>query len=222
MKKIASLLVILALLCGAALAETVNVTITNNQGEICLAWAPVEVSDVDEDGVLSLYDALYCAHETYYDGGAEAGFGAEDQGYGPSLTKLWGEDNGGSLGYCFNNAPAMSLADPISADGHVHAYAYQDLETWSDQFSYFQYTDKTALRLTLSALGFDADWNPVASPLAGAAITLDGEDTGLVTDEEGVVDLSELTISEPGDHIVSAIYTDAVIVPPVFKITVSE
>lgn len=222
MKKITTILIILALVCGAALAETINVTVTNNQGKICLAWAPVEVTDIDGDGALTLYDALYCAHETYYDGGAEAGFAAEDQGYGPSLTKLWGEDNGGSFGYCFNNAPAMSLADPISSDGHVHAYAYQDLETWSDQFSYFQFTDRTALRLTLSVLGFDAEWNTVSSPLAGAAITLDGEDTGLVTDEEGVVDISELNLSEPGDHIISAVYGDVVLVPPVFKITVTE
>lgn len=222
MKKITTILIILALICGAALAETVNVTISNGKGEICLAWAPVEVTDVDEDGVLSIYDALYCAHETYYDGGAEAGFAAEDQGYGPSLVKLWGEENGGSYGYYFNNASAMSLADPITSNGHVQAYAYQDLEAWSDQFSYFEYTDKTALRLTLSVLGFDADWNPVSAPLAGAAITLDGEDTGLVTDENGTVDISELELTEVGDHIISAIYDAAVIVPPVFKITVNE
>ena len=222
MKKFAVLFLILALLSGAALAETVGVTITNGQGEICLAWEDVEVIDVDGDGVLTIYDALYCAHEAFYEDGAEAGFSAEDQGYGPSLVKLWGEENGGSYGYCVNNVPAMSLADPISADYHIQAYAYQDLEAWSDQFSYFQYPDKTAMRLTLSALGYDADWNQVEAPLSGAAITVDGEETGVVTDENGVVELDDLSLAEPGEHIISATYADAVLVPPVFKITSSK
>ena len=222
MKKFAVLFLILALLSGAALAETVGVTITNGQGEICLAWANVEVTDVDGDGTLTLYDALSSAHETYFEGGAEAGFAAEDQGYGPSLTKLWGEENGGSYGYCVNNVPAVSLADPISSGDRIHAYSYQDLEAWSDQFSYFQFTDGDERSLTLSVLSYDADWNPVESQLAGAAIIVDGEDSGLVTDENGAIEVSALNLTEPGEHIISAAYADATLIPPVFTITVSE
>ena len=238
MKKIAALLLTLALLCGGALAETVFVTITNGQGEICLAWEDVEVSDVDGDGVLTIYDALYCAHEANFEGGAEAGFAAEDQGYGPSLTKLWGEDNGGSYGYCLDNVPATSLADPIDGDEsftgiahHIHAYAYQDLETWSDQFSYFVWTPIDAARgqfsLTLYVLGYDADWNTVVNPVAGASIIINGEDSGLVTDESGTViidnsDPAATPMVENGENIFTAAYDGAVLVPPVFKITSSR
>ena len=222
MKKLLCALLAFALICGAALAEVVNVTITNGQGELCLAWAPVEVSDIDGDGALTIFDALYCAHEAYFPGGAEAGFATEDQGYGPSLTKLWGEENGGSYGYWINYVSAMSLADPISPDDHIHAYAYQDLEAWSDQFSYIQFADSDETSLTFSIIGYDADWNAVASPLAGASIIVDGEDTGLVTDENGCVEIDALGLSEPGEHIISASYDAAVLVPPVFKLTIGE
>ena len=217
MKKFLCTLLALALICGAAFAEVVNVTITNGQGEFCLACEPIEVSDVDGDGALTVYDALYCAHESKYEGGAAAGFGAEDQGYGPSLTKLWGEENGGSYGYYVNNSGCDSLATPIDEGVHVQAYAYQDLESWSDQFSFFEITEANgdALTLTLSGIGFDADWNEVVSPIAGAVITVDGADSGLVTDENGSV---TLTISEDGAHIISATAADAVLVPPVLAI----
>ena len=220
MKKIICTFIALALLCAAALAEPVYVTITNGQGEFCLAYAEIEVTDVDGDDVLTVYDALYCAHESAYPGGAAAGFGAEDQGYGPSLTKLWGEENGGSYGYYVNNSGCDSLANPIDAGVHVQAYAYQDLETWSDQFCYFEVTaeDNGTYTLTLNGIGFDADWNQVVSPVAGAVITVDGADSGLVTAEDGSVTLS---ISEAGEHIVSATSANAVLVPPVFKITVA-
>ena len=220
MKKFLCTLLALALLCGAALAETVYVTISNGQGEFCLAYALVEVTDVDGDDVLTVYDALYCAHESLYDGGAAAGFGAEDMGYGPSLTKLWGEENGGSYGYYVNNASCDSLANPIEERVHVQAYAFQDLESWSDQFCYFEQAESAdgTCALVLNGLGFDADWNVVVSPVAGASITLNGEDTGLVTDENGAVALD--IPSEPGTHIVSAVFADGVIVPPVYPIVV--
>ena len=221
MKKFGILLLTLALICGAALADTVDVTITNGQGEICLARESVEVTDVDGDGALTICDALYCAHEAYFNGGADAGFATEDQGYGPSLTMLWGEENGGSYGYCVNNVPAVNLADPIAEGDHIHAYAYQDLEAWSDQFSYFQVTDGDERSLTLVALGYDADWNVVTSPLAGAAVTVDGEDSGLVTDENGAIEITDLNLTESGVHVISASCADAVIVPPVFTITVA-
>ena len=238
MKKFAALLLTLTLICGAAFAETVFVTITNGQGEICLAWEDVEVTDVDGDGVLTIYDALYCAHEASFDGGAEAGFAAEDQGYGPSLTKLWGEENGGSYGYCLDNVPATSLADPIDADEsftgiahHIHAYAYQDLETWSDQFSYFEEGSGDPARglmsLTLNALVYDEDWNAVAAPVAGAAILINGEDSGLVTDENGTVTI-DYSDEDPspmvanGENIITAVYDGATLVPPVWKVISSR
>lgn len=216
MKKFICMLLALTLLCGAALADTVFVTITDGDGEFCLAHTATELTDVDGDGELTVYDALYCAHEQYYEGGAAAGFAAETTDYGISLTKLWGIDNGGSFGYYVNNNSCQSLSDPVEDGIHVQAYAFRDLENWSDTYSYFQEGENGALTLVMQ--GHDADWNVVENPVSGAKITIDGEATDLVTDENGSVTVS---ITEPGVHIVSATYDEAVLVPPIYVINIA-
>ena len=65
------------------------------------------------------------------------------------------------------------------------------------------------MTLTLSAAGYDENWAPVTSPLAGAVITVNGEKTESVTDENGQVTLTV----EAGD-VISAVAEDATLVPP--------
>ena len=88
MKKFLSiLLAMLMLLCGIALAETadniVYVSISNDIGALVLAYVPVEVSDADGDGALTICDALMCAHTMHHPDGAAA-FVAEDTEWGKS------------------------------------------------------------------------------------------------------------------------------------------
>ena len=60
-------------LCVFSFAEGgANVTVTIKNGGIVVARESVEVTDIDEDGALTINDALYCAHEKFYDGGAAA------------------------------------------------------------------------------------------------------------------------------------------------------
>lgn len=217
MKKLICTLLTLTLICTFALAETAYVTISDGEGNLCLASAATEVTDADGDGALTISDALYCAHEQYFDGGAAAGYTAESTDYGLSLTKLWGIDNGGAYGYYLNNASCLSLADPISDGDRVQAYAYRDLENWSDTFSYFRSNDDDSLTLIMQ--GHDADWNVVESPIAGAQVTINGADAGIVTDENGSFSIPAERISEPGDYVISATYDDAVLVPPVLVIS---
>ena len=224
MKKMLCTLLALLLVCGGAMAETVFVTISDGQGNVAMAHAPIETSDADGDGAVTVYDALYAAHEAAYAGGAEAGFAAGDLGYGLSLTKLWGEENGGSYGYYVNNASAYGLTDPVSDGDALRAFVYTDLEAWSDLYCYFD--DETAacavvegVALSLSVQSYDADWNPVVAPMAGATVTVDGADTQLVTDAEGN---AQLSFDAPGEYLVSARSDDAVLVPPVCVVTVSE
>ena len=73
-----------------------NVFMTVANGELLLAQEPVEVTDYNSDGKLTLDDAFYAAHEQYYEGGAAAGYAASG---GAWLTKLWGIANGGNFGY---------------------------------------------------------------------------------------------------------------------------
>ena len=68
-------------------------------GGLELANSEVTVTDIDGDGALTINDALCAAHESYFKGGAAAGYASEMSDYGLMLTKLWGIENGGSYGY---------------------------------------------------------------------------------------------------------------------------
>ena len=111
----------------AAETADVDVTISDGTGTLPLAQEKITVTDIDADGALTINDALYIAHEEYYNGGAEAGFASAETEYGLSLNKLWGVENGGSYGYYKNNVSAMSLSDTIADGDYITAYAFSDL-----------------------------------------------------------------------------------------------
>lgn len=224
---LAILLAIAALVSLTASAEptapTVFVSISDDEGTLVLAHASVTVTDADGDGALTICDALMLAHAAHHPDGAEA-FLAEDTEWGKSLYVLWGADNGGSCGYMLNDVSPLSLLDPIRAGDHVKAYAYTDLTAYSDTYAYFAAPAATSavnaeLTLTLNAAGYDASWNPVILPVAGAVITVNGEKTAAVTDENGNV---VLTLAEAGTCIVSAVSETMTLVPPVCIVTVTE
>ncbi len=227
MKKFLAILLTLAMLAScAALAEApadVYVSISDGTGALALAYAAVSVTDADGDGALTIGDALACAHGAYYPEGA-AGYHAESSEWGLSLYRLWGVENGGSYGYCLNDASAMSLLAPVQAGDHVKAYVYTDLAAYSDTYCFF--TEPVAavkvgeaLPLTLTANGYDADWNPITMAVAGATLTVNGEKTEILTDENGCAALS---FTEPGAYTVSAVSGSQTLVPPVCIVTVTE
>lgn len=215
MKKMLSLMLALLMVLSmtSVLAEeaapVIYVAIAN--GANVLAWEPVSVTDTDEDGLLTIADALYLAHEASFEGGAEAGFGAEMTEYGLSMTKLWGVDNGGAFGYYVNDAMAMSLADPVNDGDYISAYVYTDTETWSDVYCFFDLKTVEAgeVTLTLSGVGFDENYAPVVTPIAGAVLTVNGEKTEIVTDENGQ---AVLTV-QAGD-VISAVSEEMTLVAP--------
>lgn len=227
MKKILSTLLTLAMLLSLTVfaeeAPTVYVSITTDTGALVLAYAPVTLTDADGDGALTICDALMTAHTAYHPDGAAA-FLAEDTEWGKSMYRLWGVENGGSYGYCINDASAMSLVDPVKAGDHVKAYAFTDLTNFSDTYSYFTAPVAAAavnaeVPLTLSANGYDEAWNPVTLPVAGAVITVNGEKTEVVTDESGN---AVLTFAASGVYTVSAVSETMTLVPPVCIVTVTE
>ena len=200
-------------------APTVYVTIAN--GSVVLNQQPVALSDVDEDGALTVNDALYLAHEAAYDGGAAAGYGSAEGTYGLSLTKLWGVENGGSYGYYVNNVASMGLTDPVNGGDYIYAFVYTDTTAWSDAYSYFNANTLTAntnedIPLTLMYVGYDADWNPVALPAEGAVITINGTPTEVKTDAEGK---AVIQLSDAGTFVISATSDTQTLVPPVLNIT---
>ncbi len=227
MKKILTLALSLMLLLAAACAAEapastqVFVSLTDDTGALVLALEPVDVTDADGDGVLTISDALQLAHVARHpDGGAA--YATEETEFGLSLVRLWGVENGGSYGYYLNNASAWSLLDPVRPGDHVKAYAFTDLTAWSDTYCYFDADVVEAelgaeLPLTLYAAGFDAEWNPVAMPVEGAVITVDGQPTEWVTDAEGKV---VFTCAEAGEYLISASSETLNLVTPVCVVIV--
>jgi len=205
-------------------AAEVNVTVTISvEGTLVLSAQSVTARDIDADGVVTINDALYCAHEQYFEGDS-VGYGSEMTEYGISMTTLWGKDYAGAYGYYLNNASAWSLADPVKKGDYVAAFAYQDTNGYSDQYSFFSKRSVSVygvneVEVTLQSAGFDADWNPVTLPVVGAAITVNGKTTDFITDENGV---AKVTLDNCGVYEISAVAADAVLVPPVGRITVSS
>ena len=198
MKKVISMAMVLMLVLGMSNAAvfaadedvTVYVSVSDAEGKLVLTQEAIKVTDTDNDGALTINDALYAAHEAKYNGGAEAGYASAQSEYGISLNKLWGTANGGSYGYYVNNVSAMSLSTEIKNGDYLNAYVYTDLTAWSDTYCYFDVstisaeTEKT-ITLTLSAAGYDANWSPVVLPVENATITINGETTEYKTDANG-------------------------------------
>ena len=75
----------------------------------------------------------------------------------------------------------------------------------------------TVLDLTLNMMTFDENWNPVSLPVEDAILTIDGEDSEVVTDAEGK---AQFTIEAAGEYLISARSDSAILVPPVCIVTV--
>lgn len=205
-----------------AASADVYVTIAD-RGELTLAQEKVKVKDIDSDGALTVNDALYAAHENYYEGGATAGYASANSSYGLSLTKLWG-DTSGYFGYRVNNEESMSLADPVKDGDYVYAYIYKDQVGWSDKSSWFDKNEITVkpgqpIALILYVAGYDSNWNPVTAPVDNAVITLDGETTEYKTDGNGRVTFS---IDKKGTYVISALSETENLTPPVCKVIVTD
>ncbi len=203
---------------------TAYVTIADANGELALVQEPITVTDIDEDGALTINDALYIAHEENYEGGAEAGYAASVTQYGLGLDKLWGTQNGGSYGYYVNNTAASGLADALSDGDYVNAFVYTDLTAWSDSYSFFDkntadVTQGDELTLTLSRAAYDENWAPVTLPVEGAVISINGEDTEYVTDADGNVTVK---IETAGENLISASSDSLTLVPPVCVVNAAE
>lgn len=209
---------------AAFAADTMEVTVTIANGALMLSNASVSVTDTDADGKLTIHDALFCAHQLYFDGGAAAGYGSAQTDYGLSMTKLWGVENGGSYGYYRNNLAAMSLGDEISEGDVINAFVYTDLNAWSDQYCYFDVNACAAvqgdvLTLTLSGCGYDENYQPITFPIADASLTVNGVRTDVQTNAEG---RAELLLTETGTLTISAVSDSSILVPPVCVAVVSQ
>ena len=203
-------------------AITVTVTIAD-KGSVVMAREEVAVTDIDKDGAYTVNDVLYAAHETAYKGGAEAGYGSAQGAYGLAITKLWGDDSA-VCGYWLNNASCWSLTDVVKEGDYVVAFNYADASGWSDAYSRFSQETYTAavgapVTLTLEKAGYDANWNTVFNPCAGADITLYNSAADYAAADNGDGTYS-VTFTKAGTYFVVASAEDNSIVPAVTVVEV--
>lgn len=221
-KRIVSFIIVLAMLALCTLAfascgekDYVYVTIADENGNIVVAYEKIEPNKMTADAALS------AAHEKFHKDGAN-GYTCIDSAYGRSLTKLWGTENGGSYGYYVNNVSPNSLGDAVAVGDHIYAFVYTDLESFSDKYSYFNVRTANVSRgavfeLELTYLDYDENWNITKKAAEGAYITINGERTEFVTDENGK---AYVKIAEKGEYVISAEIDTLTLAPAVALITV--
>lgn len=207
----------------ASESDSTRVSVSICNGTVLVASEEIDVWDADNDGFLSINDALILTHDKLYNGGAQVGYSYTSGDYGLYITKLWG-DTSGSFGYYLNHSMAYGLGDPIKDGDSITAFVYTDQVTWSDTYCFFDKSSVDAVKdeqigLTLYASGFDSSFNPITYPLSGAVITVNGEKTEYVTDKDGRV---TITLNTAGKALISAISDSTTLVPPICKVNVSE
>lgn len=197
--------------------DSMNVFVTISNGETLISQESVTVSDVDGDGALSLHDALFCAHEQYYEGGAAKGYEMQETEWGKSLLKVCGIENGCSYGYFVNHESADNLDFKLTENCYVDVFAYTDLDTFSDTYSYFdnrsvECSEDGSVTLSLYTKSYDENFNLVENVLADARILLNGEASSYRTDSNGKVTLIP---DNSSDCVVSAVCDELLLVPPI-------
>lgn len=207
-----------------ASSVSVYVNIADDKGNFPVLNKYIQVSDADEDSKITVNDVFITAHNEFFEGGAEAGYAASVGQYGLFVDKLWGIENGGYFGYCINDEFAFSLTDVVEDGDKINAFCYQDTENFSDSYSFFdiqsfESTEASDLTLTLLHKVFDEKGASKNEPLAGAVITVNGERTEAVTDEEGKVSLK---INNDGEYLISAVSDTIKLIPPVCVATIGE
>ncbi len=201
-----SLIVCIAMLLGVlnfsvyAAENTITAYITISMcGEIVkdkngdfVAEKPVTLSGKES---YNLDDAFYEAHELYYEGGAEAGYASElytsSWGSSLSITKAWG-DTSTKFGYQMNlgTTSVMGLEQTLTDGDYIDLCIYENYYPDTENYAYFDVYNKAVsdekTELTLMESYYDnATWAKVDVPCVGASILINGEETGIKTDENG-------------------------------------
>ena len=172
----------------------VYVTVSN-RGELGMAYEEVTVSDLNQDGKLSVDEALYAAHTVY-----GKGYASENG----TVTKLWDVETT-NVSFFVNHEPISTdvSADTIRNGDYLVASVDEDVANDYDKYSRFHVMEKSVdagkeFILTLV--------DNEGTALAGMEIGLsNGNGTttmlGLFTDENGQV---ALTLNQEGLYCVTA------------------
>ena len=203
---------------GVSAAEGITVYVTISvEGDLVLKQKSVEVTDINDDGALTLTDAFVCAHAKYYTGdNTDSGFAYGTGDWGTYVTKLWGNESG-NFSYYVNDISSMGLDDKVAGGDYINAFVFIDGVAYSDKYTFFN-SHKIGVRngasktVKLSYAGFDENWATVVSPLTNARIVINEKLTDYITNAKGKVTLE---FDKAGSYFVSAVSQDgSIIVPP--------
>ena len=184
----------------SAAEESANIHISITLDEKVLD-EDITVKDTNNDGKLTIEDALYTAHEQFYPGGAAAGYSDE---------LIWGKPCSG--GYSLINPDEYPLeARPYNdrieiRDGDSFDWSMQCYNT--DSYAFCMETcgeffdgepveqgtkiNFSGIHFTMTDLGTE--------PVEGIELLIDGKKTGIKTDAEG---RAAFTLDELGHHTIS-------------------
>ena len=218
MKKIVSSIIVIVMLlslvgmfASCQSGPSAHVTVYDGKN-VVVADEKVAIAEGKTDDLNSVFKAISEKHGKKYE--------TATGDYGAYITCFWDVENGGAYGYYVNDQMSMGLTDKVKDGDHVYVFVYSDATYYSDAYSFFSEYELTVKKgenvtLTLSYIGFDENWNPVAMPLAGATITLDGVMVGSTTGEDG-----KITFKATKSGVISATSDRVTIIPPVCILTV--
>ncbi|MBR6718353.1 MAG: hypothetical protein IKI77_08430 [Oscillospiraceae bacterium] len=195
--------------------ETVSVHVTIRTESVVLDHAEVTAGDENEDGQLTLEDVLIAAHDTYYDGGAEAGY-VRSCDRAPELSVIWGV-RGNYISFMQDRDGMEKTGAPENGDSINVLARYADPERYS-----FRHSSKNkvaageSVRLKLMRKEPDSSRE---EPVCNAAILIDGRQTGFRTNEQGWADV---VFRDAGQHSVSAKLNGTALLMQSEQFTVSE
>ena len=198
-KKILGVFIVIAMLMGVMpvyAAEDVTVYVSvSKYGDVVkskdgdnMAYVPVVLTGKDS---YTLDDAFVNCHKSYYEDGVN-GYASSESDWGFGVDMLWG-DTSYNFGYQVNGGsesvmgPGHEVDDGDFIDVIIYKNAYPDTESYAtfDKHITEAKIDEV-FEITLSYVsGYDDSWNSVFSPCVGATITINGEETEFVTDEDG-------------------------------------
>ncbi len=227
---ILSIIMVLSFALMPAQAENTDITVflnvtkygqfvSDKQGNE-LVLAPVTLTEKES---YTLDDVFTALHNTYYEGGSEAGYLSDTGKWGLYITKFWGDESG-NFGYQVNGGKeaVMGLSHTVKDGDYIDVTVYKSTENYS---TFGEYRKQCYIgidtELTLTYTSYDENYNTVVSPCENAQILINGEATDIKTDANGK---ATLNFEEEGTYIISASKEKEVAVPaitaPVCAVTV--
>ncbi len=157
----------------------------------------------------TLDDVFKVMHDTYYDGKSEGGYASSNGDFGLYITKFWGNESG-NYGYQVNGGTetVSGLGHTVEVGDYIDACIYKNLYPDTEGYAKFDVSKaeihtNEELELFVSYVsGYDDNWNSVFSPCDSAIVTINGEETEFITDENGK---AVIKFEKEGRYVISAL-----------------